>query len=197
MSGQLEDTICAIATPIGDGGIGIVRIAQAQLRGTLSKEIDRMRDRLIRLLAHVEAAIDFTEEDITFIQPQELTAGLQQTLAEIARLVDSAQQGRILREGVTAAIIGRPNVGKSSLLNALLKSDRAIVTPGPGTTRDVLEEVLNIRGVPIRLLDTAGVRHTDDPVEQEGVRRSRTAMADAELLLVLVDGSVPLNEEDR
>src|SRR2546422_622975 len=161
------DTICAKT-------VGSLRIAQAQLRGTLSKEIDRMRDTLIRLLAHVEAAIDFTEEDITFIQPQELTAGLQQTLAEIARLVDSAQQGRILREGVTAAIIGRPNVGKSSLLNALLKSDRAIVTPVPGTTHDVLEEVLNIRGVPIRLLDTAGVRHTDDPVEQEGGRRIRT-----------------------
>ncbi|MGH7168537.1 MAG: tRNA uridine-5-carboxymethylaminomethyl(34) synthesis GTPase MnmE [Nitrospiraceae bacterium] len=184
------DTICAKTA-------GSLRIAQAQLRGTLSKEIDRMRDTLIRLLAHVEAAIDFTEEDLTFIQPQELTAGLREIIAEIARLVDSAQQGRILREGVTAAIIGRPNVGKSSLLNALLKTDRAIVTPVPGTTRDVLEEVLNIRGVPVRLLDTAGVRHTDDPVEQEGVRRSRTAMADAELLLVLVDGSIPLSDEDR
>src|SRR5437867_2156160 len=184
------DTICAKTA-------GSLRIAQAQLRGTLSKEIDRMRDRLIRLLAHVEAAIDFTEEDITFIQPQELTAGLQQTLAEIARLVDSAQQGRILREGVTAAIIGRPNVGKSSLLNALLKSDRAIVTAVPGTTRDVLEEVLNIRGVPVRLFDTAGVHATEDPVEQEGIRRSLTAMELAELLLIVLDGSMPLAQDDH
>ncbi len=98
---------------------------------------------------------------------------------------------------MTAAIVGRPNVGKSSLLNALLQTDRAIVTPVPGTTRDVLEEVLNIRGVPVRLLDTAGVRKTEDPVEQEGVRRSQNAMEQAELLLILVDGSVPLAQGDR
>lgn len=176
---------------------GSLRIAQEQLRGTLSKEINRMREALIRMLAHVEAAIDFTEEDITFIQPQELAVGLKQTMGEIARLAESCQEGRILREGVTAAIIGRPNVGKSSLLNALLRTDRAIVTPVPGTTRDILEEVLNVRGIPVRLLDTAGVCHTDDPVEQEGVRRSRAAMEDAELLLVLLDSSVPLSEEDR
>ena len=198
LNGRLDLTQAeAVLDTISAKTAGSLRIAQAQLRGALSKEIDGMRETLIRLLAHVEAAIDFTDEDITFIQPQDLAAALHQTLAVVSRLVESAQQGRILREGVTAAIIGRPNVGKSSLLNALLKTDRAIVTPVPGTTRDVLEEVLNIRGVPVRLLDTAGVRRTDDPVEQEGVRRSRTAMAEAELLLVLVDGSVPLTEEDR
>jgi tRNA modification GTPase len=111
--------------------------------------------------------------------------------------VETYQEGRILREGITAAIVGRPNVGKSSLLNALLRTDRAIVTPVPGTTRDVLEETLNIRGIPVRLFDTAGLRETTDVAEQEGVRRSRAAMEQADLLLVLLDGSVPLEPEDR
>jgi tRNA modification GTPase len=174
-----------------------LRLAQEQLRGSLSKEVDRIRQRLMHLLAHVEAAIDFTEEGITFIQEQELLRGVQSVLEELSRLVESYQEGRVLREGVTAAIVGQPNVGKSSLLNALLRTDRAIVTPIPGTTRDVLEETLNIRGVPVRLLDTAGIRETADLVEQEGVRRSRAAMEQADLLLVLLDGSVPLTPGER
>lgn len=176
---------------------GSLRIAQEQLRGSLSREIDRIRETLIRLLAHVEAAIDFAEEDIVFIQPEELASEIAQTLKEVDRLVQSSHEGRMFREGASVAIIGRPNVGKSSLLNALLHADRAIVTPVPGTTRDVLEELLNIRGVPMRLLDTAGVRPTDDPVEQEGMRRSRLAMEEADLLLVVLDGSDELTEEDR
>jgi tRNA modification GTPase len=174
-----------------------LRLAQEQLRGSLSREVDRIRQRLVHLLAHVEAAIDFTEEGITFIHERELLQGVETTLEDLSRLVESYQEGRILREGITAAIVGRPNVGKSSLLNALLRTDRAIVTPIPGTTRDVLEETLNIRGVPVRLLDTAGLRDTTDLVEQEGVRRSRAAMEQADLLLVLLDGSVPLEPEDR
>ena len=174
-----------------------LKLAQEQLRGALSREITRMRDALIGMLAHVEAAIDFTEEDITFIELHELEAGLRRTRAEISRLAESCREGRILREGVTAAIVGCPNVGKSSLLNALLRTDRAIVTPVPGTTRDVLEEVLNMRGVPVRLLDTAGVRETNDQAEQEGVRRTRTAMEQAELLLIVLDSSAPLTDQDR
>lgn len=176
---------------------GSLRLAQEQLRGGLSQEINRLRDCLVQLLAHVEAAIDFTEEDIVFIQPQELAGRLREAGAAIARLVATSREGRLLREGTTVAIVGRPNVGKSSLLNALLQTDRAIVTQIPGTTRDVLEEVLNIRGVPVRILDTAGVRQTEDPVEQEGVRRTRAAMEQAELLLMLVDGSLPLSAEDQ
>jgi tRNA modification GTPase len=174
-----------------------LRLAQEQLRGSLSKEVHRIRERLIHLLAHVEAAIDFTEEGITFIHERELLQGVESILEELSRLVESYQEGRILREGITAAIVGRPNVGKSSLLNALLRTDRAIVTPIPGTTRDVLEETLNIRGVPVRLLDTAGLRDTTDLVEQEGVRRTRSAIEQADLLLVLLDGSGPLEPEDR
>ncbi|MGH7261935.1 MAG: tRNA modification GTPase, partial [Nitrospiraceae bacterium] len=163
---------------------------------TLSKEIDAVRETLLRLLAHVEAGIDFVEEDISFIQTTELASGLTHASDAIGRLLAHSREGRILREGVTAAIIGRPNVGKSSLLNALLKTDRAIVTPVPGTTRDVLEEVLNIRGIPVRLLDTAGIRDTQDPVEQEGVRRSHAAKERADLLLIVLDGSAPLTPED-
>jgi tRNA modification GTPase len=175
---------------------GSLRIAQEQLRGALSREIDAVRETLIGLLAHVEAGIDFVEEDISFIPAAELTAGLQKARDAVGRLLAHGREGRILREGVTAAIIGRPNVGKSSLLNALLKTDRAIVTAIPGTTRDVLEETLNIRGIPVRLLDTAGIRETADPVEQEGVRRSRAAREQADLLLIVLDGSAPSTQED-
>ena len=176
---------------------GSLRIAQEQLRGALSREIGAVREALIGLLAHVEAGIDFVEEDIAFIQTAELTAGVRQACEAVGGLLAHSREGRILRDGVTAAIIGRPNVGKSSLLNALLKADRAIVTPIPGTTRDVLEEVLNIRGIPVRLLDTAGIRDTADPVEQEGVQRSRAAQEQADLLLIVLDGSAPLTAEDR
>ncbi len=176
---------------------GSLRIAQEQLRGALSHEIDTVRETLIGLLAHVEAGIDFVEEDIAFIPTAELTTGLQRSHGTVSHLLAHSREGRILREGVTAAIIGRPNVGKSSLLNALLKTDRAIVTAIPGTTRDVLEEALNIRGIPVRLLDTAGIRDTADPVEQEGVQRSRTAQRQADLVLIVLDGSAPLTEEDR
>jgi tRNA modification GTPase len=198
LNGRLDLTQAeAVLDTIRAKTAGSLRIAQSQLRGTLSKEIDQMRDLLIGLLAHVEAAIDFTEEDLVFVPTEQLLVGLQSTVTTIARLLQTCEEGRILREGVTVAIVGRPNVGKSSLLNALLSTDRAIVTPIPGTTRDVLEEVLNIRGVPMRLLDTAGVRETSDLVEQEGVRRTRTAMEEAELLLVLLDGSCALTGDDR
>ncbi|MGH7233091.1 MAG: tRNA uridine-5-carboxymethylaminomethyl(34) synthesis GTPase MnmE [Nitrospiraceae bacterium] len=176
---------------------GGLRLAQEQLRGALSQQIDRMRETLIGLLAHVEAAIDFTEEDLAFIQPEELVSSLEHIMTEVSRLAKSYEEGRMLREGVTAAIVGRPNVGKSSLLNALLGADRAIVTCVPGTTRDVLEEVVTVRGVAVRFLDTAGVRKTDDLVEHEGIKRSRAAIEDAELLLVVVDGSCKLCQEDH
>jgi tRNA modification GTPase len=198
LNGRLDLTQAeAVLDTIRAKTVGSLRIAQEQLQGGLSVEIDRMREALIRLLAHVEAAIDFTEEDLAFIQPQALAGDLQKTIEELSRLAGSCREGRILRDGVTAAIIGRPNVGKSSLLNSLLRTDRAIVTPVPGTTRDVLEEVLNIRGVPVRLFDTAGIHATENPVEQEGIRRSLTAMEQAELLLIVLDGSMPLAQEDH
>jgi tRNA modification GTPase len=174
-----------------------LRIAQEQLRGALSKDLEAIREPLIRLLAHVEAGIDFVEEDIALVPTAELLAGIRTAHDAVGRLLAHSREGRILREGVTAAIIGRPNVGKSSLLNALLRTDRAIVAAIPGTTRDVLEETLNIRGIPVRLLDTAGIRQTDDPVEQEGVRRSEAAIEQADLLLIVLDASTPLSVDDR
>ena len=174
-----------------------LRLAQAQLRGQLAHEVEFFRDQVAGWLARVEAGIDFVDEDLEFIQPDQLVAGLQALIARIAGLVGTGRDGRILREGVHAAIIGRPNVGKSSLLNAFLRTDRAIVTPIPGTTRDVIEEVVSIDGVAFRLVDTAGIRNTEDPIEQEGVRRSHATMEDADILIVVLDATSSLTDEDR
>ena len=174
-----------------------LQAAQSLLRGSLSKEIETFRERLIRVLAHVEAGMDFAEEDITFIQAAEVQQALTDTQRAVERLITSYEEGRIIREGIKVAIIGRPNVGKSSLLNALLKLDRAIVSDQPGTTRDVIDESLNIRGIPLRLLDTAGLRRTQDKIEGEGIRRTEDAIAEADVLLLVVDGSVGVTDEDR
>jgi len=174
-----------------------LRVALEQLRGALSEELGRLREGLVRLLVEVEAGIDFSDEDITFISAQGLANGVTVVRDRITQLIRTAEDGRIVREGVTAVLVGRPNVGKSSLMNALAKADRAIVTPIPGTTRDVLEEFVNVRGIPVRLLDTAGLRETVDVVEREGVRRSHDALARAELVLAVLDGSEPLDDEDR
>ncbi len=174
-----------------------LQAAQSLLRGSLSKEIDAFRERLIRVLAHVEAGMDFAEEDITFIQAAEVQQALTDTQRAVERLIASYEEGRIIREGIKVAIIGRPNVGKSSLLNALLKLDRAIVSDQPGTTRDVIDESLNIRGIPLRLLDTAGLRPTQDRIEGEGIRRTEDAIAEADVLLLVVDGAGGVTDEDR
>ena len=172
-------------------------ITQSQRRGELSQEVEAMRSMLVVALAHIEAALDFAEEDITFVQQEELIRLLAGATTRLRQLVRSGEEGRMWREGAAVAILGRPNVGKSSLMNALLKTDRAIVTPVPGTTRDLLEEVVSLDGVPVRLFDTAGIRSTDDPVEAEGIRRSHLAWEDADLALILLDGSQPLSEGDR
>lgn len=172
-------------------------VAQSQRRGELSRYVEEVRSELVVALAHIEAALDFAEEDISFVRQDELIRLLDTTLHKLGRLLQSGRDGRIWREGAVVAILGRPNVGKSSLMNALLRSDRAIVTAIPGTTRDLLEELVSIEGIPVRLLDTAGIRMTDDPVEVEGIRRSRLAWSDADLALILLDGSQPLSESDH
>jgi tRNA modification GTPase len=173
------------------------RAANDLLLGGLSSEIGGLRDRLISLVASVEAGIDFPEEGIetgTALPLDEEVGGL---IDGVDAVLSNYTFGRILRDGYAAAIVGRPNVGKSSLLNALLKQNRAIVTEVPGTTRDVLEEYLNISGVPVRVLDTAGIRHARDVVEQEGVRRSLAVIRSADIVLVVLDGSMALTPEDR
>lgn len=174
-----------------------LRIAVGQLSGILSKRIMAVREELLSIIASLEASIDFVDEDIEFISKREISERIKKIITELEYLIDSADEGRIYKEGIATAIIGKPNVGKSSLLNALLKEERAIVTAIPGTTRDVIEEWVNIKGMPLRILDTAGIRHTENIVEIEGVRRSREAIKRADLILLLIDGSVKLNEEDK
>lgn len=172
-------------------------LAQSQRRGELSQAIEATRSDLVVALAHIEAALDFSEEDISFVRQDELVQLLDEISTRLRRLVQSGHEGRMWRDGAMVAILGRPNVGKSSLMNALLRSDRAIVTPVPGTTRDVLEEVVSIQGIPVRLLDTAGMRPTEDVVEAEGIRRTERAWEEADLAVILLDGSQPLSESDR
>jgi tRNA modification GTPase len=174
-----------------------LRAANEQLLGGLSGEIAALRDRLLSLTAAVEAGIDFPEEDIETGTGQPLVEEADGLLAAVDSLLSGYAYGRILRDGFATAIVGKPNVGKSSLLNALLKQNRAIVTEVPGTTRDVLEEYLNIAGVPLKILDTAGIRHSHDIVEQEGVRRSIGAIGSADIVLFVLDSSQPLTTEDR
>ncbi|MEY4706225.1 MAG: tRNA modification GTPase MnmE [Nitrospirota bacterium] len=174
-----------------------LHIAQRHLRGDLAREVEQARTALLTVLAHVEAGIDFVGEDIAFLQRDELMHIVRDAFAVVQKLEATAQEGRILREGARVVILGRPNVGKSSLLNRLLKEERAIVTAMPGTTRDVIEEAIDLNGVMIRLIDTAGLRDTDDIAEREGIKRTRAAQDEADLLLVVLDGTMPLTSDDR
>ena len=172
-----------------------LRIAAGQLAGSLSGQVSQVRQQLVDTLAFLEASIDFVEEDIPF---EEVIGPLKAALGEITQLLNTASHGLIYRQGVRAAIVGRPNVGKSSLLNALLRGERAIVTNIPGTTRDTLEETANIGGIPLVLVDTAGIRtEPSDAVEQIGIDRSRAALAQADLALMVVDNSEALSDSDR
>ena len=171
--------------------------ANAAASGRLSRTLYSIRDRIARALAHVEAAVDFPEEDLPDLVTPELIDGVRRTLAEMRELIDTADAGRLLREGAVVALAGRPNVGKSSLFNALLRDARAIVTPQAGTTRDRLEEYVAIDGVPVRLVDMAGLRATDDVVEQLGVERAREALRAANLTLLLIDATEGVNAEDQ
>jgi len=172
------------------------RIALEQLKGRLSGKILKLREALTQICTFVEAYIDFPEEDIEISSKKEMMESAGSILAELESLLKTYEEGRFFREGLGAAIVGRPNVGKSSLLNALLQKDRAIVTNMPGTTRDIIEEYLNINGLPLRIIDTAGIRESHDMAEVEGVKRSLRAIEDADLVIAVVDGSEPLKDED-
>ncbi|MFN3478810.1 MAG: tRNA uridine-5-carboxymethylaminomethyl(34) synthesis GTPase MnmE [Thermodesulfovibrionales bacterium] len=172
------------------------RLALEQLKGGLSEKITKLRDRLTNLCAHIEAYIDFPDEDIEPVTLDAINTELSSIINELERLSKTYEEGRFLREGVNVAIVGKPNVGKSSLLNALLERDRAIVTEFPGTTRDVIEELLNIKGLLVRVMDTAGIREAHEMAEREGVRRSLQAIDDSDLVIVVIDGSRALSDED-
>lgn len=174
-----------------------VRQAAGQLSGALSRRISVIYDGLIQLMAHFHAVLDYPDEDIEPMQAQEMAQSLSEGQAGLRTLLSTYQRGRFLTQGVPCALVGRPNAGKSSLLNALLGYDRAIVTPIPGTTRDTVEERLRLGGVMLRLIDTAGLRETEDTVERLGVERSRAAVEEAELVLVVLDVHQGLGEEDE
>lgn len=174
-----------------------LKVALAQLEGTLSEEIGEIRRALLVLLASTEAQIDFSDEDVEELDRAELDGRLEQVETRLRELIDSAFVGRVLSEGVRTAIVGKPNVGKSSLLNSLLMRERAIVTEVPGTTRDTIEEIINVEGIPLQLIDTAGLRPSNDEVEQIGMERSRRAMREADLVLCLFDGSEREDDHDR
>jgi len=172
------------------------RVALSQMEGELSRAIHDLREPLLQQLSLLEAYIDFPEEDLPDDDELIILQPLRSVLQRLDELCASFDQGRILREGLAVLILGRPNVGKSSLRNTLVGEARAIVTDVPGTTRDLLEERISLGGVDLRLIDTAGIRSSSDPVEREGVRRAREKIALADLVLLLVDGSCPLGDED-
>lgn len=172
-----------------------LQVAVGQLSGALSERVRALRQRLLGVQAHVVASIDFPEDEISQI---DVDVELEDIERALVHLLETADRGMIYRQGIRTAIIGRPNVGKSSLLNALLRTNRAIVTPIPGTTRDTVEEMLNLQGIPLVLVDTAGLdRAPRDPIEELGMERSRVALESADLVLAVVDGSMPLQPQDQ
>ncbi len=170
--------------------------AAEQLRGQLSVRINGLREQIVDLLAHIEANLDFAEEEIPIIERDKMKTSLDKTILGLDELLSTSVKGRLLRDGLKVTLAGRPNVGKSSLFNALLAQDRAIVTDVPGTTRDTLEEKMEWDGFPVVLIDTAGLRSTDDAVESEGTARATRAHANADVIVFVVDGSVPFTDED-
>ncbi|MBW1916447.1 MAG: tRNA uridine-5-carboxymethylaminomethyl(34) synthesis GTPase MnmE [Deltaproteobacteria bacterium] len=173
-----------------------LRLAARHLSGSLGGKIRELRDRLTEVLARVEAAIDFSE-DTPELSPSAVLAELEQLATQLQTLQASYAQGRLYREGLDVVIVGRPNVGKSSLLNRLVQEERVIVTEIPGTTRDVIEETLSIHGLPVRLSDTAGLRQARDRVEELGIQRTQERLARADLIIYLIDVSQPLDPEDE
>ena len=176
-----------------------MKSAVMQSNGALSKEIGKIREYILNTLALIEYSVDFTEDDEEPDETIPIRVQEQLTIAikDINKLLEGANEGRIIRDGLKLAIIGKPNVGKSSLLNCLLKEKRAIVTDIPGTTRDIIEEFISLDGIPVKITDTAGIRETEDEVEKIGVERSREKIDEADLIVLMLDSSCPLESEDR
>ncbi|MEM5590695.1 tRNA uridine-5-carboxymethylaminomethyl(34) synthesis GTPase MnmE [Niallia circulans] len=175
-----------------------MNVALGQMEGRLSKLIKHLRQEILETLAQVEVNIDYPEyDDVEEMTQQVMLEKSKYIKTEIEKLLQTSQQGKILREGLATVIVGRPNVGKSSLLNSLVQENKAIVTDIPGTTRDVIEEYVNVRGVPLRLLDTAGIRETEDIVERIGVEKSRKVLREADLILLVLNYADDLTEEDK
>ena len=198
LNGRME--LCAaeaVADIIDAETVECAKNAAGQLSGAISRKVDGIYSALTDISSHYHAVLDYPDEDIEDFQLESYEGSLTSALTELERLLQSHERGKLMTGGIPAAIAGRPNAGKSSLLNALLGYDRAIVTAIPGTTRDTIEEKLRIGRLTLRLIDTAGIRDTDDEVERLGVERSRAAMSKAELVIAVVDGSGEISDEDR
>lgn len=198
LNGRME--LCAaeaVADIIDAETVECAKNAAGQLSGAISRKVDGIYSALTDISSHYHAVLDYPDEDIEDFQLESYVGSLTSALTELERLLQSHERGKLMTGGIPAAIAGRPNAGKSSLLNALLGYDRAIVTAIPGTTRDTIEEKLRIGRLTLRLIDTAGIRDTDDEVERLGVERSRAAMSKAELVIAVVDGSGEITDEDR
>ncbi|MFO7814905.1 MAG: tRNA uridine-5-carboxymethylaminomethyl(34) synthesis GTPase MnmE [Halanaerobiales bacterium] len=173
-----------------------LNIAMEQLKGGLSEKVNNIKDKVITLLAHLEASIDFPEDEIEGFDSDQLEERVKEIKEPILKLIKTAQQGKLYQEGIKTVIVGKPNVGKSSLLNYLLQENRAIVTDVPGTTRDVIEEYINLDGIPLKVIDTAGVRESENVVEKIGVEKTRESLKRADLVLMMLDVSQGLTAED-
>jgi len=197
LNGRIDLTEAeAIADLVSARGEAALRMALAQLSGALADRVTGLRRQVIAIRAHLEAEIDFADEDIRLPSRDDIVGEIDSLTADLAELHDSFARGRIIREGARAAIIGKPNAGKSSVLNLLLGADRAIVTPIPGTTRDVIEDSIALGGLPLVLADTAGVRESADPVERIGIERTRRHAGDTDLVIAVFDSSRPLDSDD-
>jgi tRNA modification GTPase len=174
-----------------------MKAALMQSEGTISREIKTIRNKLLSVIAHIEATVDYPEEDMEEVTAGKVSEDVTDIIGEIDTLLSTADEGKILREGLSTVIVGKPNVGKSSLLNALVKEKRAIVTDVPGTTRDAIEEYISIEGIPVKIVDTAGIRETDDIVEKIGVEKSKEKIDEADLVILMLDLSNKLSHEDR
>ena len=174
-----------------------MKSAVQQSTGRISKEINVLREKLLEVIAHIEATVDYPEDDLEEMTSEKVSMRLQEILDEINHILSTAEEGKIVRDGLNTVIVGKPNVGKSSLLNSLIRENRAIVTDVPGTTRDVIEEYMNIDGIPIKVIDTAGIRETEDLVEKIGVERSKQKIDEADLVILMLDSSEELDDEDK
>ncbi|MBU3210221.1 tRNA uridine-5-carboxymethylaminomethyl(34) synthesis GTPase MnmE [Clostridium algidicarnis] len=174
-----------------------MKSALMQSEGRISREIKDIRHELLGVIAHIEATVDFPEEDLEEMTSDKIKVDLDNIINRIDKLLDTANEGRIIREGLSMVIIGKPNVGKSSLLNSILMEQRSIVTDVPGTTRDVIEEYINLDGIPVKVVDTAGIRETEDLVEKIGVERSKEKINEADLVVFMLDLSRKLDSDDK
>jgi tRNA modification GTPase len=198
LSGKLDLTQAeAVRDLIDAQTLTQARQAASQMGGALSRRVAPVKQSLVELIALLEAGIDFGEDDVDITPQQEIARRIDDLIPPLAALEASFARGRIVHDGLTLAIVGRPNAGKSSLFNRLVERDRAIVTATPGTTRDLVTERISLDGIPLELVDTAGLRDTLEEIEQLGIERSRQAIADAAIVLVVLDATLPLNQEER